>query len=145
MTIQQACQVLKDAIDTIESARIGEFLLSMVDHKGLVKVLKRLRNKAVMRGYEPSIETSTDMKYLPCTIIVKEVILYVVVHVPLYQSSLDLDLFRYIDRPVQRLNDSLYASIDLEGEPIFLAINRDESKYKELSAGELETCYKRNK
>ena len=145
MTIQQACQSLKDAIDTIESARIGEFMPSMVDHKGLVKALKRLRNKAVMKGYEPSIEASTDMKHLPCTTVVKEEILYVVVHVPLYQSSLDLDLFRYIDHPVQKLNDGLYASIDLEGEPTFLGINRDESKYKEFSAGDLEACYQRNK
>ena len=48
----------------------------------------------------------------------------------LYQSALDVDLSRYIDRPVQKLKDDLYASIDLEGQPTFLAINRDESKYR---------------
>ena len=98
-----------------------------------------------MKGYEPSIETSIDMKHLPCTTAIKGDVLHVIIHIPLYQSSLDLDLFRYIDHPVQQLDNQLYASLDLEGEPTFLGINRDESKYKEFSAGDLETCYKRNK
>ena len=145
VTIQQTCRSLRDAMDTIESARVGEFLPTMVDHKGLVKALKVLRTKSVMKGYEPSIETSMDMKHLPCTTAVTQDTLHVIVHIPLYQSALDLDLFRYIDHPVQKLKDDLYASIDLEGQPSFLAINRDESKYKEFSAGDLETCYHRNR
>ena len=40
ITIQQTCRSLRDAIDTIESARVGEFLPSMVEHKGLIKALK---------------------------------------------------------------------------------------------------------
>ena len=79
------------------------------------------------------------MKHLPCTTAIKGDVLHVIIHIPLYQSSLDLDLFRYIDHPVQKLDNQLYASLDLEGEPTFLGINRDESKYKEFSAGDLET------
>ena len=145
VTIQQTCRSLRDATDTIESARIGEFLPSMVDHKGLVKALKELRSKAVSKGYELSIETSMDMKHLPCTTVVQGDTLHVIVHIPLYHTALDLDLFRYVDHPIQKMDHGLFASIDVEGGPTFLGINRDESKYKEFSAGELEACYQRNK
>ena len=145
VTIQQACRSLRDATDTIESARIGEFLPSMVDHKGLVQALKELRSKAVRQGYEVSIETSMDMKHLPCTTVVQGDTLHVIIHIPLYHTALDLDLFWYVDHPIQKMDHGLFASIDVEGGPTFLGINRDESKYKEFNAGELESCYQRNK
>ena len=145
ITVQQTCRSLIDAINTIESASIGEFLPSMVDHQGLSKALKQLRGQAVRKGYELSIETSMDMKHLPCTSVVKGDTLHVIIHIPLYQPALDLDLFRYVDHPIQKMDDGLFASIDLEGRPTFLAINRDETRYKEFSAGDLEACYRRNK
>ena len=145
MTIQQTCRSLKDAINTIEAARTGKFYPSLADHKGLIKALKQLRNKAVRKGYELSIETSMDMKDLPCTTAIEGQTLHVVVHIPLYQSALDLDLYRYVDHPVQQLKTGLYASIDMDGEPTFLGISVDESKYKEFSSGDLEACYQRDK
>ena len=75
-----------------------------------------------------------DMKHLPCTTAMTQDTLHVIVHVPLYQYALDLDLFRYIDHPVEKLKDNIYASIDLDGQPTFLAINYDESQYKKFSA-----------
>ena len=85
------------------------------------------------------------MKHLPCTSVVKGDTLHVIIHIPLYQPALDLDLFRYVDHPIQKMDDGLFASIDLEGQPTFLAINRDKTRYKEFSAGDLEACYRRNK
>ena len=145
MTVQQTCRTLQDAVDTIEAARIGEFIPTMADHQGLVTALKALRTKAMRKGFEPSIETSMDLKHLPCTTIIKDDIIYVIVHIPLYQPSLNLDLFRYVDHPVQQINPGLYATIDMDGRPTFLGITRDEAKYKEFTTGELEACYQRNK
>ena len=93
LTIQQTCRSLRDVTDTIESARINEFLPSIFDHKGLVKALKELRSKAVTKGYELSIETGMDMKHLPCTTVIQGGTLNVIVHIPLYHTALDLDLY----------------------------------------------------
>ena len=49
MTIQQASRTLLEAMNTIESARIGEFHPSMVDHDGLIKAIKDLRSRSRQR------------------------------------------------------------------------------------------------
>ena len=40
---------------------------------------------------------------------------------------------------------NLYASLDMEGQATFIAINRDETKYKEFTDAELEDCYRQAK
>ena len=145
VTVQQNSRTLREAMNTLESARIGEFHPSMVDHEGLVKALKNLRSRSVRHGYEPSAETSVDLRNLPCTTVVRNDMVHLIIHVPLYRTASNLDLFRYVDHPTQRLDHNLYASIDMEGLASFVAINRDESKYKEFTADELEACYHQNK
>ena len=141
VTVQQNSRALREAMTTLESARIGEFHPSMVDHEGLLKAIKILRSRSVREGYEPSAETSVDLRNLPCTTVVKDRMIHLIIHVPLYRTALNLNLFRYIDHPTQQLDKSLHASIDMDGQATFLAINRDESKYKEFTTEELETCY----
>ena len=145
MTIQHASQTLREAMNTIESARIGEFHPSMVDHEGLVTAIQNLRSKSVRKGYEPSVETSVDLTHLPCTMVIRNGLINLIIHVPLYRTSLNLDLFRYIDHPTQRMDHDLYASLDMEGQATFIAINRDETKYREFTDAELEDCYKQSK
>ena len=144
-TIQQTTQSMQDAMNTLEAARLGEFNPSMADHEGLINALKQLRSKAVSKGYEPAAQASMDLKHLPCSTYVDDDLLHLIIHVPLYQSHLDLDLFRYVDHPVKQLAPNLYASMDMDGQPTFLGVNRDESKYKEFSNDDLQLCYHLNR
>ena len=127
---------IKDWANSIAALQQGTFLPDLVRYSYLVKAFRNLKNLVSNKNHhllDPSLNSLTSIK---TTLYTSGNMVNIVLHLPVFTMPM-LQIYRYHPIPFV-LSDELMAVVESPKE--ILAINDDQTLFKELSLHEFSSC-----
>ena len=136
---------IQTTIDGLIAAHHGHFSHELVKADALQRSVNELRSKALHKGRELAIQTYADCFGLPTSYLydTENKTIHLVLHLPMYSISNNLELYTYVPTPVIWQNGSTDTPfVEITSEESHIAISSDRTMYRTFTTDQLEDCMK---
>ena len=134
---------MQNTIDGIIAAHHGHFSHELVNSKALQDAVNQLRSLALRKGKEIAIQTYADCYGLPTSYLydAEQKIIHLIIHLPMYAISSNLDLYTYVPTPITWQNGSQDTPfVEITSDQQHLAMSKDRTMYRTFTTDQLEDC-----